>query len=75
MSADSTFHAIAEAAPDSYLGNFWRARANSALDPETTQGLAKPFYEEVAALLESKTILITIQLWLNATVILDITIC
>ena len=54
MSADSTFHAIAEAAPDSYLGNFWRARANSALDPETTQGLAKPFYEEVAALLESK---------------------
>ena len=54
MSADSVFHAIAEAAPDSYLGNFWRARANSALDPETTQGLAKPFYEEVAALLESK---------------------
>lgn len=54
MSADSVFHAIAEAAPDNYLGNFWRARANSALDPETTQGLAKPFYEEVAALLESK---------------------
>lgn len=75
MSADSVFHAIAEAAPDSYLGNFWRARANSALDPETTQGLAKPFYEEVAALLESKMILITIQLWLNVTVILDITIC
>ena len=43
MSADSVFHAIAEAAPDSYLGNFWRARANSALDPETTQGLAETF--------------------------------
>ena len=54
MSADSVFQVISEAAPDSYLGNFWRARANSALDPETTQGLAKPFYEEVAALLESK---------------------
>lgn len=41
-------------APDSYLGNFWRARANSALDPETTQELTKPFCEQVATLLESK---------------------
>ncbi|WP_455585756.1 tetratricopeptide repeat protein [Bacteroides sp.] len=54
VSADSVFAAIAQAAPDSYLGNFWRARTNSALDPETTQGLAKPYYEEVAALLASK---------------------
>ncbi|WP_294482488.1 lipopolysaccharide assembly protein LapB [uncultured Bacteroides sp.] len=54
VAADSVFHSIADAAPDSYLGNFWRARANSALDPETTLGLAKPFYEEVATLLESK---------------------
>lgn len=54
VAADSVFHFIAEAAPDSYLGNFWRARTNSALDPETTLGLAKPFYEEVATLLESK---------------------
>lgn len=53
-SADSTFALIARDAPDSYLGNFWRARTNSALDPETTQGLAKPYYEEVAALLVSK---------------------
>lgn len=53
-SADSVFKAIAEVAPDSYLGNFWRARTNSALDPETTQGLAKPFYEAVASMLESK---------------------
>lgn len=54
MAADSVFTTIAEAAPDNHLGNFWRARANSALDPETTQGLAKPFYETVASLLESK---------------------
>ena len=54
MAADSVFTAIAQAAPDSHLGNFWRARTNSALDPETTQGLAKPFYETVAALLASK---------------------
>lgn len=53
-SADSVFAAIAQAAPDSYLGNFWRARTNSALDPETSQGLAKPYYEEVATLLVNK---------------------
>lgn len=52
--ADSTFGKLAELAPDSYLGNFWRARTNSAIDPETTQGLAKPYYEQVAVLLEEK---------------------
>ena len=45
---------LLKVAPDSYLGNFWRARTNSALDPETTQGLAKPYYEEVAAFLIDK---------------------
>ncbi len=53
-SADSVFAAIAIQSPDSYMGNFWRARTNSALDPETTQGLAKPYYELVAELLISK---------------------
>lgn len=53
-SADSVFTIIAQAAPDSYLGNFWRARTHSALDPETSQGLAKPYYETVATLLISK---------------------
>ena len=54
MAADSVFASIAQALPDNHLGNFWRARTNSAMDPETTQGLAKPFYEAVAALLVSK---------------------
>lgn len=54
LSADSIFTEIATVAPDSYLGNFWRARTNSALDPETTQGLAKPYYEEVATFLVDK---------------------
>ena len=54
--ADSTFAKLAELAPDSYLGNFWRARTNSALDPETTEGLAKPYYEQVATLLEQKVL-------------------
>ncbi|MEG1563094.1 MAG: hypothetical protein RR365_05120 [Bacteroides sp.] len=53
-SADSIFEQIARAVPDSYLGNFWRARTCSALDPETVQGLAKPYYETVAALLAHK---------------------
>ncbi len=45
--ADSMFTKLTEVAPNSYVGYFWRARTNSALDPETTQGLAKPFYEKV----------------------------
>ena len=40
--------------PDNYLGYFWRARANSLLDPETTVGLAKPYYESALAILEDK---------------------
>lgn len=52
--ADSVFAVVAEKAPDSHLGNFWRARANSALDPETTDGLAKPYYEAVIATLLQK---------------------
>ena len=31
-----------------------RARINSQLDPESTQGLAKPYYEEYAKLAEAE---------------------
>jgi len=54
LAADSVFSVISEKAPDSYLGSFWRARSNSALDPETTQGLAKPYYEAVVSMLLTK---------------------
>lgn len=54
LQADSAFAKLAELVPDNYLGNFWRARTNSALDPETTEGLAKSYYEQVAAMLEEK---------------------
>lgn len=54
LQADSAFAKLAELVPDNYLGNFWRARTNSTLDPETTEGLAKPYYEQVAAMLEEK---------------------
>jgi tetratricopeptide (TPR) repeat protein len=48
LQADSVFTLLTEKAPDSYTGNFWRARTNSALDPETTAGRAKPYYEAAA---------------------------
>ncbi|MBQ8224787.1 MAG: tetratricopeptide repeat protein [Bacteroides sp.] len=54
LCADSIFALVAWQAPDSHLGNLWRARTNSALDPETTAGLAKPYYEQVAQLLLAK---------------------
>ncbi len=54
IKADSVFAEVAKLEPTGYRGNFWRARTNSALDPETTKGLAKPFYEQTATLIESK---------------------
>lgn len=47
--ADAAFAKLEEVAPESYLGSFWRARTNATLDPETTEGLARPFYEETIA--------------------------
>lgn len=52
--ADSLFAIVALRVPDSYLGNFWHARINSLLDPETVDGLAKPYYEAALALLDEK---------------------
>lgn len=49
--ADSIFAYVAEKTPNSYLGNFWRARTNTVLDPETELGLAKPYYEATILLL------------------------
>ena len=53
LQADSIFSQVVERSPETYLGYFWRARVNASLDPETTQGLAKPHYEEAAAKLEA----------------------
>jgi len=54
LKADSVFAEVAKMEPTGYRGNFWRARTNSALDPDTNKGLAKPFYEETATLIEAK---------------------
>ncbi|MDR0582306.1 MAG: hypothetical protein LBG31_05005 [Prevotellaceae bacterium] len=53
--ADSVFSLLTELAPASYLSYFWRARINSMLDPETTLGLAKPFYEKVIEITTEQT--------------------
>lgn len=54
QSADSVFALVEQQAPDSYLGGIWRARTHSAMDPETTDGLAKPYYEKVMDMLLTK---------------------
>jgi tetratricopeptide (TPR) repeat protein len=51
VAADSLFSKVVKYAPTSYLGNFWRGRINSAIDKETTLGLAKPFYEKCLEIL------------------------
>lgn len=43
--ADSAFAKTIELAPDSYVGYMWRGNNNVLLDPESTKGLAKPYFE------------------------------
>lgn len=50
--ADSAFMKVVEVQPKLPVGYFWRARANASLDPETKEGLAKPFYEQYIELAE-----------------------
>lgn len=47
IKADSLFKELSFQVPNSYVSYFWRVRVNSMLDPETTKGLAKPYYEKV----------------------------
>ncbi len=44
--ADGAYTKVAELKPDSYLGNYMRARVNYQMDPTSDQGLARPFYEK-----------------------------
>lgn len=54
IKADSAFAKVAALEPDGYRGNFWRARTNSLLDPDSNKGLAQPYYFKTATLVESK---------------------
>lgn len=47
--ADTAFMRIVTLRPDITIGYLYRAKANSCLDPDSKQGLAKPFYEEFIA--------------------------
>jgi tetratricopeptide (TPR) repeat protein len=44
--ADSVFARLTEAKPSYSNGYLWRARVNANLDPESSKGLAKPFYDK-----------------------------
>lgn len=52
--ADAAFTTVTERIPESYLGYLWRARANASLDPQSTQGLAKPHYEQTISVILAK---------------------
>ncbi|MDR0712189.1 MAG: tetratricopeptide repeat protein [Prevotellaceae bacterium] len=54
IKADTTFGTITARIPDNTLGFLYRARVNASLDPETTKGLAKPYYETLLTLILSK---------------------
>lgn len=52
--ANTAFAVVSERIPDSYMGYLWSARANASLDPETTEGLAKPYYEKTIEVILAK---------------------
>lgn len=49
--ADKAFAKVQELSPELPQAPLWRGRANSALDPDSKLGLAKPFYEKTLELL------------------------
>lgn len=56
LKADTVYAKLGEKFPANVdYANFMRARVNSNLDPETKEGLAKPYYEALAASLSAKT--------------------
>ena len=50
--AEKVFAEISMLRPDSYVGFYWRAKANALMDPKNERGLAKPYYLQAAELLE-----------------------
>ncbi|MDR2626618.1 MAG: hypothetical protein LBC40_01120, partial [Dysgonamonadaceae bacterium] len=49
--ADSLFNIVTKKNSDSHLGYIWRARSVASLDPELTEGAAKPLYEKALEVL------------------------
>lgn len=53
--ADNIYKRIVVLSPQNKLyATMWRARINSQLDPETIQGLAKPYYEEYVKIAQTE---------------------
>lgn len=50
VKADSSFSKLIQMSPSFAAGYFWRGRSSSQLDPTTTTGLAKPYYEKALEL-------------------------
>lgn len=45
--ADTAFQKVIELAPNMTVGYLWEGRTKASLDPETKEGLAKPFFEQL----------------------------
>lgn len=54
IKADTAFGVVSIKSPESHISYLWRGHTNAALDPNTTQGLAKPHYEKALALILKK---------------------
>lgn len=52
--ADSAFAQTCRVSPDSYVGYQWRGNVNALLEPQPTEGLAKPHYEAAVAIILKK---------------------
>jgi tetratricopeptide (TPR) repeat protein len=53
VKADTAFAMVVKMYPALPLGHLWRAKSKVMLDPETKEGLAKPFYEQFILLAQS----------------------
>lgn len=51
--ADDAFVIVCERLPERYIGYQWRGNVGSVLDPEALEGLSKPHFEKVIAVLEA----------------------
>ncbi|MCX6226703.1 MAG: hypothetical protein NTV01_18470 [Bacteroidia bacterium] len=51
--ASQNFGKVCEMSPTNHLGWFWEARTQALKDPESSAGLAKPFYEKALTIMES----------------------
>ncbi|HVO75592.1 MAG TPA: tetratricopeptide repeat protein [Ignavibacteriaceae bacterium] len=53
--ADTAFGTLSSKVPDLAIAYFWKARVKANFDPESEQGLAKPYYEKFLSVSNSDT--------------------